>query len=35
MGDGNSFHGLCVCFSGNSGVRSIVLYKCSGNVLIG
>ena len=26
--------GLCV-FSGNFGVRSIVLCKCSGNVLIG
>ena len=26
--------GLCV-FSGNFGIRSIVLCKCSGNVLIG
>ena len=34
MGDGNSFP-LVVCFSGNFGVRSIVLCKCSGNVLIG
>ena len=34
MGDGNSFPLVCV-FSGNFGVRSIVLCKCSGNVLIG
>ena len=27
------FHGLCVCFSGNFGVRSIVLCKCSGKYI--
>ena len=36
MRDGNSFPLVCVCvFSGNFGVQSIVLCKCSGNVLIG
>ena len=34
MGDGNYFFWFGV-FSGSFGVRSIVLCKCSGNVLIG
>ena len=29
----NRFHGLCVCFSGNFGVRSIVLCKSSGKYI--
>ena len=35
MGDGNSFPLVVCVFSGNFGVRSIVLCKCSGDVLIG
>ena len=34
MREGNEFPLVCV-FSGSFGVRSIVLCKCSGNVLIG
>ena len=30
MGMETCFHGLCVCFSGNFDLRSIVLCKCSG-----
>ena len=36
MGDGNSFPLVCAVVTGNFGVqKSIVLCKCSGNVLIG
>ena len=33
MRDGNSFPLVCVCVSGNFGVRSIVLCKCSGKYI--
>ena len=35
MRDGNSFPLVCVCFQVILAYESIVLCKCSGNVLIG